>query len=103
MYTGPPDDEPGDREATRFREERERQERSARRNHTSWVIVGWVMAAALALLSYDSGGAALDAHRSGRPWLYPACVSAVCFALLLWLMVRVVRRRRRNVSYRGPA
>jgi hypothetical protein len=101
MYTGPPEDEPHD--AAPFREERERQERSARRNHTSWMIVGWVMAAALALLSYDSGGAALDAHRSGKPWLYPACVSAVCLALLVCLLVRVVRRRRDRVSYRGPA
>lgn len=101
MYTGPAEEEPDD--AVTFREERERQERSAHRNRTSWVIVGWVMGAALALLSYDSGGAALDAHRSGRPWLYPACVSLTCAALLVWLMVHGVRRRRQKLSYRGPA
>ena len=101
MYTGPPDEEPDDDAS--FREERERQERSARRNRASWTIVGWMMAAALALLSYDSGGAALDAHRSGRPWLYPACVSAVCLALLVWLVVHGMRRGRRKVSSRGPA
>jgi membrane protein implicated in regulation of membrane protease activity len=66
------------------------------------VVVGWMMAGALALLAYDSGAAALDAHRSGRSWSYPAGVSAVSALLLVWLVVRVVRRRRRRVSYRGP-
>ena len=79
MYTGPREDEPDERAAALLREERERDERAARRNRASWVIVGWMMAGALALLSYDSGAAALDAHRSGRPWSYwsyPAGVSA---------------------------
>lgn len=89
----------GPREDTPLPEERERR---AWRNHVSWLIVGWAMAGALALLSYDSGGAALDAHRSGRPWAYPACVSAVSLALLVWLAVHGVRRWRHRVSDRGP-
>lgn len=103
MYTGPREEEPDDRDVALLREEREREERSVRRNRASWAVVIWVMAAALALLSYDSGGAALDAHRSGRPWLYPASVSVVCLLVLVLLAVRAVRRRRKRVSYRGPA
>jgi hypothetical protein len=94
MYTGPSEEEPDDRDVALLREERERDERSARRNRASWVVVLWVMAAALALLSYDSGGAALDARRAGRPWLYPACVSAGCLLVLVILAVRAVLRRR---------
>jgi hypothetical protein len=103
MYTGPRDEEPDGRDAALLREEREREERTARRNRASWAVVGWVMAGALALLSYDSGGAALDAHRAGRPWLYPAFVSAGCLLVLVWLAVRaVLRRRRGRVSHPGP-
>jgi hypothetical protein len=102
MYTGPPDDEPSSRDTASYREELSREERSKRRDQASWVVIGWVMAAALALLSYDSGGAALAARRSGRPWVYPACISLVCFLLLVALVVRAVTRRRRKVSYRGP-
>jgi protein-S-isoprenylcysteine O-methyltransferase Ste14 len=100
MDTGPPEDEP---DLTLFREERARQERAKRRDRASWAVVGWVMAGALALLGYDSGGAAFDAHRDGRPWAYPACVSAGCLLVLLWLLVRMVRRRTRDrISHRGP-
>jgi hypothetical protein len=52
------------------------------------------MAGAFALLAYDSGGAALDAHRAGRPWLYPAVVSAACVLCLAGMLVWAVRRRR---------
>jgi hypothetical protein len=103
MYTGPREEEPDDRDAALLREEREREERSGRRDRVSWTIITWVMAAALALLSYDSGGAALEAHRSGRPWLYPASVSAISLLVLLGLGVRAVRQRRRRASHRGPA
>jgi hypothetical protein len=84
METGPPD------------------ERATRRNRMSWAIVSWVMAAALALLAYDSGGAALDAHRAGRAWLYPAAVSAACVLLLVGLVVRALRLTSRN-HVRPPA
>jgi hypothetical protein len=67
-----------------------------RRDQVSWTIVIWMMAAALALLAYDSGGAAFDAHRAGRPWLYPAAVSAGCVLVLALLAVRAVLRRRRG-------
>lgn len=99
MYTGPSEEDAGD---APLREERARAARRERRDRVSWTIIGWVMAAALALLTYDSGGAALDAHRAGRPWLYPACVSVSCLLVLLWLTVQAVRRRRDRVSDRGP-
>ncbi|HZE32512.1 MAG TPA: hypothetical protein VE198_13870 [Actinoallomurus sp.] len=102
MYTGPRDEDADD---TPLREERAREERAARRNRASWAIVAWVMAGALALLSYDSGGAALDARRAGRPWLYPAAVSAICLLVLVLLACRALWRRGRRqdrVSHRGP-
>jgi hypothetical protein len=101
MYTGPHEEDADD---AQFSDERAREERARRRDQISRTIVAWVMAAALALLSYDSAGAALDARRSGRPWLYPAGISVVCFLGLVGLGVRAVRRRRRaRVSYRGPS
>jgi hypothetical protein len=103
MYTGPRDEEPDGREAALLRDEREREERSARRDRVSRAVVAWVMGGALALLSYDSGGAAIDAHRAGRPWLYPAGVSVICLLVLLGLGGLAVRRWRRQVSDRGPA
>jgi hypothetical protein len=102
MYTGPSDEDPDRRDAALAGEERERTERIAQRNRISWAIIGWVMAGAVALLSYDSGGAAIDAHRDGRPWLYPAAVSTCCLLVLCLLAVRAVRRRRDRVSHRGP-
>jgi hypothetical protein len=106
MYTGPHDEDPDERDAAllrQAREEREREERRVRRDRASRVIVAWVMAAALALLSYDSGGAAIDARQDGRPWRYPACVSVICLLGLVWLAVRAVRRRRRDrISHGGP-
>ena len=99
MYTGPSDEDADD---APFQEERAREERAKRRDQISRTIVTWVMAGALALLSYDSGGAALDARRDGRPWLYPAGVSLVCLLAVLGLVVRAVRRRRERVSHRGP-
>jgi hypothetical protein len=99
MYTGPRDEDADD---APLREERARAARAERRDRVSWTIIGWVMAGALALLGYDSGGAALDAHRAGRPWLYPAGVSACCLLVLLWLAVLAIRRRRDRVSDRGP-
>ncbi len=70
----------------------------AARDRRSWKIIAWVMAGALALLGYDSGAAAADAHRGGRPWAYPACVSAVCLLALAALTVRVLRRRRAHIA-----
>lgn len=103
MYTGPGDEDPDERDAALLREEREREERRTRRDRASRGVVAWVMAAALALLSYDSGAAAVDARQDGLPWRYPACVSLICLLGLLWLAVRTVRRRRRDrVSHRGP-
>jgi hypothetical protein len=99
MYTGPSEEEADD---APFREERARTERVRQRDRASWAIITWVMAGALALLSYDSGGAALDARRAGRPWLYPAGVSLACLLVLVLLAVRAVRRRRDRVSHRGP-
>jgi hypothetical protein len=99
MYTGPSEEDADD---APFREERARAERAKRRDQVSRTIVTWVMAGALALLSYDSGGAALDARRAGRPWLYPAGIALVCLLVVLWLAVRAVRRRRDRVSHRGP-
>ncbi|MCO6011244.1 hypothetical protein NE236_40475 [Actinoallomurus purpureus] len=93
MYTGPRDEEPDERDAELLRYERERRERAGRRDATSWRFIAWVMAGGLALLSYDSGGAALDAHRSGRPWLYPATVSVGCALGLVGLVAWALRRR----------
>ena len=99
MYTGPHEE---DADEAPFEDERAREERARRRDQISRTIVAWVMAGALALLSYDSAGAALDARRSGRPWPYPAGISLVCFLGLVGLGVRAVRRRRARVSHRGP-
>ncbi|GAA4634132.1 hypothetical protein GCM10023196_074440 [Actinoallomurus vinaceus] len=93
MYTGPRDEEPDERDVELLRQERERREHARRRDALSWKIVAWVMAGALALLSYDSGGAALDAHRAGRPWFYPATVSVGCALGLLVLVAWALRRR----------
>lgn len=92
MYTGPHDEDPEDTDL--LSDERERERRIARRDQVSWRIVSWVMVGALALLSYDSGGAALDAHRTGRPWLYPAGISVTCAILLIGLVAWRLRRRR---------
>jgi hypothetical protein len=94
MYNGPRDEEPDGPDAELLQYERERARRIARRDQVSWKILAWVMGGALALLSYDSGGAALDAHRAGRPWLYPAVVSASCAILLLALLLWALRRLR---------
>jgi hypothetical protein len=58
----------------------------------SWTIIGWVCAAALAFLAYDAGGAALDARRAGKPWLYPAGIFLVCLLTLAGLTYRNARR-----------
>jgi hypothetical protein len=99
MYTGPSEEDADD---APFQEERAREERAKRRDQISRTIVTWVMAGALALLSYDSAGAARDARRDGRPWLYPAGIALVCLLAVLGLAVRAVRRRRDRVSHRGP-
>ena len=88
--------EPPHHQAEALRYEQERRERIDRRNAASWKIVGVVAGAAPALLAYDSGRLALEAHRDGRPWLYPACVAAVCVLFLLALLGYVVRRRRQG-------
>jgi hypothetical protein len=92
MYTGPRDEEPDDTDAELFRYEQERERRASRRDQVSWKIIGWVMAAALAVLSYDSAGAALEARRTGRPWAYPAGISLTCGLGFLVLVVWAVRR-----------
>jgi hypothetical protein len=99
MYTGPSEEDADD---APLREERARTERARQRDRVSWAIITWVMGGALALLSYDSGGAALDARRAGRPWLYPAGISLACLLVLLFLLVRAARRRRDRVSHPGP-
>ncbi len=93
MYAGPHDEEPDERDAELLRYERERRERRRRRDQVSGRILAWAMAGAFALLAYDSGGAALDAHRAGRPWLYPAVVSAACVLCLAGMLAWAVRRR----------
>jgi len=95
MYIGPRDEDPDERDGELLRYERERQQRIERRNQVSWKIVAWVMVGALAILSYDSGGAALDARRAGRPWLYPAGISMICAVILAGLVVWALRRPRR--------
>jgi hypothetical protein len=99
MYTGPHEE---DADEAPFEDERAREERARRRDRISRTIVAWVMACALALLSYDSAGAALEARRSGRPWLYPAGISAVCFLGFVGLGIRALLLRRARVSHRGP-
>ncbi|MDN3359903.1 hypothetical protein [Actinomadura sp. DC4] len=99
MYTGPREEDADD---APFQEERAREERARRRDQISRTVVAWVMAGALALLAYDSGGAALDARRDGRPWAYPACIASVCLLGLLGLAIRAFRRRNGRVSHRGP-
>lgn len=94
MYTGPKDEEPGTADAELLRQESERRLRAERRDSLSWKILGWVMAAAVALLGYDSGGAAVDAHGAGKPWLYPATVSAICALVLAAIVARALARRR---------
>jgi hypothetical protein len=100
MYTGPHEE---DADEAPFQEERAREERVRRRDQISRTIVAWVMAGALALLSYDSAGAALDARRAGRPWVYPMVIALVCLLGLAGLGVRAVRRRRDRVSHPGPS
>lgn len=94
MYAGPHHEDPDPRDAELLRYERERQERKRRRDRVAGRILAWAMAAAFALLAYDSGRAALDAHRAGRPWAYPAAVSAFCVLCLAGLVAWAVRRRR---------
>jgi hypothetical protein len=99
MYTGPHHEAPDEHDAEGARYERERGERAARRNQISWKIIGWVMAAALALLTYDAAGAAVEARRTERPWLYPAAISLTCalgLTGLLALAARALRRRARE-------
>jgi hypothetical protein len=78
------------------RYEEERRAAGRRRNQVSWVIVAWVMAAALALLGHDSATAALGAHRDGRPWVYPAGLAVTCGIALVVLAAWGVRRARRH-------
>lgn len=78
------------------RYEEERRVARMRRDRVSWVVVGWVMAAALALLTYDSATAALGALRDGRPWAYPAVLASTCGSALIALGAWGLRRRHRR-------
>jgi hypothetical protein len=84
----------GDEAAEFLRYEQERQVRINRRNAASWKVVGAVVTAALALLAYDSGHAALKAHRDGEPWLYPAGIATGCTLMVLVLIAYALKRRR---------
>jgi hypothetical protein len=77
------------------RYEEERRAARLRRDRISWVVVGWVMAGALAVLAYDSATAALSARRDGESWAYPAALAVTCALALIALVARGVRRRRR--------
>lgn len=79
-------------ELRRYEEERER--RRLRRNALSGRIAAWTVAAALAFLAYDSGGAAVHAHAGDRPWRDHAIVSAGCVLALCALLALLLRRRR---------
>jgi hypothetical protein len=103
MYTGPRDEEPDAADVELHRYEQERERRINSRDQVSWKIIGWVMAAALALLSYDAGGAALEARRTGRPWAYPAGMSLTCGLAFVALVAWVAWRRFGARSGRGSS
>jgi cation transport ATPase len=67
-----------------------------RRNAISWAVIAWVTAAALALLGYDAATAALGDHGDGRPWAYPAAVTAICAISLIALASWSLRHLRRR-------
>ena len=69
------------------RYEAERRERSRRLDRAGRRIVGWVVAAALAVLAYASATEAQAARREDRPWAYPAVLAVVCAGALLALLV----------------
>ena len=101
-----------------WRYEEERKARRQRVNRICRKIVGLVMVAALGLLAYDAGTAAL-ALRKVRPlsaepgtipyvanihgsWVYPATIAGTsAFSALLILFFGVLRRGRRGGSHRG--
>ncbi|RAY15509.1 hypothetical protein DPM19_06805 [Actinomadura craniellae] len=75
------------------RYEEARQARARRRDALARRAVGWIMAAALALLAYDSAAAALADHRAGRSWAYPAVLALGCAVAAATLVFRLVRHR----------
>jgi hypothetical protein len=88
------EDEEDTKAAELRRYEEEREARIRYRNKVSGAVVIVIMAAALALLGYDSATAALRAHHSGRPWAYPLTLAVVCALALLAGAVRILRRPR---------
>ncbi|GAA2083087.1 hypothetical protein [Actinomadura alba] len=78
------------------RYEEERRARIRHRNRISGRLVLVIMAAALALLGYDSAIAALAAHRDGRSFGYPLALSAGCAAVLIAAGLRTFAHRRRR-------
>lgn len=85
-----------DTEAAELRRyEQERRERIRARNRTSWHVVLWIMAGALALLAYDSVDASLRA-RDGGSVAYPLTLAVLCAIALVALGWWGLRRRRRR-------
>lgn len=89
-------EEPDSRDVELLGQERQRQAQAARRNRVSGTIVGWVCAAALATLAYDSAFAARTARQDERSWYYPAFMAIVCALSFVCLVLWLVQRHRRH-------
>ncbi|PKK15825.1 MAG: hypothetical protein BUE48_004045 [Thermomonospora sp. CIF 1] len=78
------------------RQEAERRARRRRRDAVSRKVVGWIVAAALALLLHDSVRALRRAVSAGDPWGEHAAVAVAAALGLVWLLavgIRALRRR----------
>lgn len=92
-------EDPESAEAELRRYEEERRERIRRGNRTSLPVVGWIMVVALATLAYDAAVRAERLRGAGGPWAPHAAlasISAVAVLVLLFVLIRVIVRRRRS-------
>ncbi|REE96364.1 hypothetical protein [Thermomonospora umbrina] len=78
------------------RYEEEREAKRIRRDTRSWKAVGWVVAAALLVLLYDSSGALLTALDDDRPWAGHAATAGCATLGLLALLALALRAWRRR-------